>query len=211
MKLIFDIDNTLIPIRSNWPLEYYDVLKEAGFEASEELALELFKVIGQYDTVATLYDKEELLKFVNDKCHKNYNMQLIDGVLDCISNNWINEEDKKISELLEYLSKNHELYVLTNWFTSSALKRLNNLGLDKFFKKIIGGDIYGTKPNLVAYTFFKDYNNCVMIGDIPEIDLKGAKELGMKTILIDSKGKYPDYEGIKIKDLNELKDILEKI
>lgn len=208
MKLIFDMDNTLINVREEWFSGYVDVIARAGYPTNDALALELFQAIGEYDLYSKKYDKEEMLNHINTNYHKNYNMKLIDGVIDYVSNNWVCEEDKKLSELLEYLSSKYELYILSNWFTESQITRLKHLGLDKYFKRIIGSDMYGTKPNIDAYDYFKDYENCIMIGDNPDVDLKGAKELGMKCILVDYKNKYPNYDGIRIENINDIKEVL---
>ncbi len=211
MKLIFDMDNTLIPIREEWFKGYVGVIRKSGFLANEELAVELFHAIGDYEVNTKKFNREKLLEFLNTKYHKNYNMELIDNLIDFVGNKWVNDDDKKISTILEELSANNELYVLSNWFTEAQRKRLEHLGLAKYFKKIMGGDMYATKPNHDAYDYFSDYENCVMIGDNPDVDLKGAKELGMKCVLVDPKGKYPNYAGIKIKHISELKNILEEL
>ena len=119
------------------------------------------------------------------------------------------EEDKNIIPLLEYLSKKYELVILSNWFRYSQVKRLENLGIDKYFTDMVYADEVKCKPHKEA--FLKAIGNhkvieCLMVGDSMKIDIGGARQIGMDAILIDSKNKYK-YKR-KIKNINELMDIL---
>jgi HAD superfamily hydrolase (TIGR01549 family) len=40
-----------------------------------------------------------------------------------------------------------------------------------------------------------------MVGDSIEDDVEGARSLGMRAILLDREGRYPDYQGIRLTDL----------
>jgi putative hydrolase of the HAD superfamily len=49
----------------------------------------------------------------------------------------------------------------------------------------------------------------VYVGDHPRIDAEGAKAVGMGAVLIDRRGRYPGYEGVRIETLDELLPMLE--
>lgn len=48
-----------------------------------------------------------------------------------------------------------------------------------------------------------------MVGDSIEDDIEGAKQLEIKTVLVDREGKYFDYKGTKNFDLSILKEMFE--
>ena len=73
------------------------------------------------------------------------------------------------------------------------------MGIDKYFSKQIYTDKIKNKPNKEAFLeAIKPYNidECIMIGDNLETDIKGAESIGMKTILIDDKTKIEDLRRI---------------
>jgi putative hydrolase of the HAD superfamily len=49
----------------------------------------------------------------------------------------------------------------------------------------------------------------VYVGDHPRIDADGARAVGMGAVLIDRRGRYPQYDGVRIGTLEELIPILE--
>lgn len=97
--------------------------------------------------------------------------------------------------------------------TDSARLSVENSGLKNFGEIFTPVETKSLKPDpkvfLTVINYFKlKPEECVMVGDDIERDLISAKELGMKTILIDRENKYPNYQGIKINSFKELKDTL---
>ena len=94
------------------------------------------------------------------------------------------------------------------------------MGLDKYFDYIITGDDVGkNKPavenwnQLLKISGFKS-QQCIMVGDHPDIDLITAKKLGFITVWTkqsintDLHEKYVDYE---IHDIKEIIDVVKKL
>ena len=124
---------------------------------------------------------------------------------------------------LNYLkAKNFKLATITDSDGKKDIKmiRLASIGLDKYFDYIITTDDTGlTKPaeinwaNLLEISGLKA-EQCIMVGDHPEIDLITAKKLGFITIWTkerlntDLSQKYVDYE---IHNIKEIIDIVEKL
>lgn len=50
----------------------------------------------------------------------------------------------------------------------------------------------------------------VYIGDHPRIDVEGAEAVGMRGILIDREGRYPDHPGTRVKTLSEVPPLLRR-
>lgn len=46
--------------------------------------------------------------------------------------------------------------------------------------------------------------DAVFVGDHPRLDIEAAAGLGMTAVLIDRPGRYPDFDGVRIRSLTEL-------
>ena len=210
-KIIFDVDNTLMMFDKKYINSYCKVLKNNNFDSNYDQALSLFESVDRYEMQGKKYNKQDLLDFVNKDLNKNYKMKLVDEILDIIGTCWINPVSLELVDTLKYLSTKYELYVLTNWFTEPQAKRLENVGILKYFKKVVGADMVSPKPALEAFSYIiKDTNlkDCMMIGDNIDIDIKGALNAGIKTILYDYKNIYNGFTGNRITKIEELKEML---
>jgi len=208
-KIIIDLDDTLIINNKESIKDYVNVLKKYDSNCEYEDALKLYECIGKYELSVDYYDKEELLYFINNYFNKDYDISFIDDILNAVGN-WCYLIPDNLIDTLEYLSSKYELYVLTNWFTSSQSKRLDKVNISKYFKEIVGPEKY-VKPSVEAFKyFFKDSKpeECVMIGDRYEIDIEVPLKLGMKAYLFDRLNKYDNIDCKKFSDWKELKDIL---
>ncbi|MCD6381617.1 MAG: HAD family hydrolase [Candidatus Aenigmarchaeota archaeon] len=120
-------------------------------------------------------------------------------------------------EVLEDLSNRYILVVTSEEFENILKKKLDAVLGDwkKYFKFLITPDETKImKPSKRFYEFSMKKldlksNEVVVIGNSWEKDLKPAKEIGIKTILLNiRKEGEPDFQ---IKSLKELKDILKQI
>jgi len=200
-RLIFDLDDTLIPWKKEYSKGFLKTLKDFNLDYPENDA----KVVAYYESLHNNYNREDLLKAFNDFTNLNANMDFI--------NEWqknlgsMSDPNPAINEVLTYLSKKYDLVVLTNWFKEPQEKRLETARMREFFTEVIGGEEY-KKPNPLA--FKKAMGNylpeeCIVIGDSLKDDIYGAKNAGLKTIYLSNKNE----PGITtIKSLIELKQIL---
>lgn len=203
-KIIFDLDNTLIKFDDSYFLDYAKVLGGTYKDGKN-----LYKIIGEYEKLNKIYDKEELVSFINYKMNTNYNIDLINNLNDIISNNWIYKIPDNLDDVLSYLYKKYKLYVLTNWFTDCQEKRLENANILKYFKEVAGNDKYLSKPSIDGYLHIIGNTNkkdVIMIGDNIDIDIKGAKDVGINYILCDYDNKYKVKN--KINNIIRLKEML---
>lgn len=210
-KIIFDLDNTLMMFDRKYINAYCEVLKSNNFDSSYYQALSLFESVGKYEMQGNKYNKQELLGFINKDLNRNYTMKLVDEILDIIGNCWTNSVSIELVDTLKYLVNKYELYVLTNWFTESQTKRLDNVGILKYFKEVVGADIVKPKPSIEAFSYIiKDTNpkDCIMIGDNIDTDIKGALNAGLRVILYDYKKIYKDFAYDRITKIEELKEML---
>lgn len=209
-RIIFDIDNTLIP----WIDEYWNTLdetfKKMSLPFNQEIKNKIIKAVDDYEDIYNIYHEKLMLDLFNKYTALDLPCEFMDI--------WLKElelcipgDNKELKDILEYLSSKYEIVALTNWFTIEAKNRLKNLNVDLYFKDIIGTDQVLNKPNLEAFKKAignNKPNECVMIGDSMEKDIIGASEAGLNTILFDDKNKYSDYKYQKVTNLLELKKYL---
>lgn len=204
-KIIFDLDNTLIMFDDSYFLDYAKVIG-----GTKEDGVTLYNIIGKYEMLYHIYDRIELVDFINCHMNTNYNYDLIDKINNIISHKWIKNIPEGLDETLNYLSCKYNLFVLTNWFTECQKERLDNAGILKYFKEVVGSDKCLSKPKCDGYFHIignTDLRNVLVIGDNPNTDIKGAMDVGVKSILCDYDDKYKKIK-TKIKDIRSLKEML---
>jgi putative hydrolase of the HAD superfamily len=103
-------------------------------------------------------------------------------------------------------------------------RRIGESGLREFFDAIViaGEDTREVKPSTQPFLRISQLleiplEHCVFVGDNPEVDVSGPKQLGMKTIIIGDempqpteKTSRPDYF-IRREDLGELGEIIPRM
>lgn len=198
--VIFDIDNTLIDFPKNYEKGYSNVLKKFGLDYS---AKDLYDAIGKYelDSKNKFYDKHELLNTINNTLKLNLGMDFM--------NEYFKMYDKLITEVsqdtidtLKYLKSKYRLVTLSNWFTDSQKSRLKEAKILEYFDEVYGTDKVPMKPQKSSYlSVIGDLKleECIMIGDNLEIDIKVPCSLGFNVYYLSkhSNTKYPTIENIK--------------
>jgi len=118
-------------------------------------------------------------------------------------------------EILEYLKPKYKLHLITNGFNEVQIQKLAVSGLGNYFIEVITSEEAGFKKpdeRIFHYAMQKAgaaADESLMIGDDPEVDIEGAKNIGMDQVLFDPEGKYDkDQSTYYIRNLWELKDIL---
>ena len=204
-RLIFDLDNTLIMWRDSYKSAIKNTIEKYNLDVDYILVDE---VIESYEKYYNYYSKDHLLELINNKFGLELDISFLEDWLIELGKMADIEDD--LIEVLEYLSSKYELIVLTNWFKDSQLKRLEKVGIDKYFKEIYGGDKY-IKPSLESYKIAmgdRKPSECIMIGDNYITDIEGAINAGLQAIMITSKD-FTSTDSYKvIRNLKELKEML---
>jgi len=198
-RLIFDIDNTLIM----WKDEYYDysisnTFKELDIPFDKSIIKHFNEAVDSYEDYYDIYDKEKFVKHLNNNLSIDLPNNFVDIWMKYLSECY-EEPSKEFIDTLEYLSNKYELVILSNWFRLSQENRLINMKINKYFTKQIYTENIKNKPNKEAFMeAIKPYNidECIMIGDSIEKDIKGAENIGLKTILINENQKVEDLRRI---------------
>jgi putative hydrolase of the HAD superfamily len=91
-------------------------------------------------------------------------------------------------ETLDYLTGKYPLYLITNGFIETQHRKLNNSGLDKYFKGFIISEETGfQKPMKEIYDLAVQkanitHHQSVMIGDSISADVEGALNAGLHAV-----------------------------
>ena len=207
-RIIFDVDNTLIPWHNEYIDSYGYALDELGVSHTSQDVIDIDDAIDKYEKYYNIYDRKKMNDFIKERVNIDLPDKFTDYAIKYLGKCY-KEEDKSILNILEKLSKKYELVVLTNWFRENQEARMKALGIDKYLVDMVFTDEVVNKPNKEAFLKAcgdKDPSECLMVGDNYEIDIKGAENAGIKAILIDPDNKY-EYKD-KIKNINELEELL---
>lgn len=205
-RIIFDLDGTLIKFPKNIKSEFKKVLNKYNININPK---ELYNVIGKYDRSGNYlyYEKEKLIKFVNDRLYLNLGIDFWNDFFE-MYNKLITPVTIEEEDTLKYLSNKYELVVLTNWFTDSQINRLKCAGIYKYFKKVYGGDKVCLKPNKESFISAIDGlkpDECVMVGDSLKLDIIVPNKMGINVYYMTNK------ENLKYNTIKKLEDLKERL
>jgi putative hydrolase of the HAD superfamily len=92
-------------------------------------------------------------------------------------------------EVLSALGREHALALVTNHTTEIQLRKVARLGIEDLFSVIVTSEEAGVeKPHARIYesalsALSIEPSRAVMVGDNPEVDLRGARTAGLGTVL----------------------------
>jgi putative hydrolase of the HAD superfamily len=118
---------------------------------------------------------------------------------------------------LDELSKEFSLALLTNGMSELQRKKINAVGIGRYFKEIIiAGEIGFGKPDIRIFQLTLSRLNLRpeqvwMVGDNLKRDLQGAQALGMKTVWLNRDGKPGDEDIIPDMAITNLAQLAEII
>ena len=119
---------------------------------------------------------------------------------------------EEVEKVLEELQTKYDLYLISNTDSTSILNVIEKFSLDQYFKKkFLSFDLGTIKTDpefletVLRETKLKK-EECMVVGDSLQSDVIAAEKAGIKAVLVDRRDKR-DFH-LKIKNLNELKEIL---
>ncbi len=118
-------------------------------------------------------------------------------------------------EILEYLTeKNYMLHLITNGFEKTQWSKLNNSGLNGYFKEVItseGSNSLKPKKEIFDFALLKamaTLPESIMIGDNQHADIQGAIDAGLDTVFVNHINAMPETKPTyTITHLKELEQI----
>jgi len=227
IHLFFDLDRTLWDFDGSTRLAFEEIFK------NHKLAEKGVASVDDFHRQYSLHNNELWAKYRVGGIEKEelrwlrFHLTLLDSDIDDrqlaenIGEDYLSMISNKVSlfpnafRILEYLKPKYKLHLITNGFNEVQTQKLAVSGLGKYFLQVITSEEAGFKKpdeRIFHYAFQKSGakpDESLMIGDDPEVDIEGAKNIGMDQVLFDPEGKYnKNIATFYIRDLWELKDIL---
>lgn len=114
-------------------------------------------------------------------------------------------------EVLEYCKDKYQIHIITNGFHATQKLKLQYSGISGYFSEIIsseGSNSMKPRPEIYEYALKATgatSDNCIMIGDALEVDIKGAANAGWDQIYYNphkiTHEEQPTYEIASLEEL----------
>jgi len=210
-KIIFDLDNTLIPWNDEWWNTIRDTFNLFNIECDDNLQNKFIDAVYLYEKTINRFSEIGMTNFISNELAIN------------LPDNFIIEWKKKLSvcipefdfeliKCLKYLASKYELCVATNWFTDQQSEKLRKFNIYEYFKEVVGCDMFNMKPDLEMYKYLiSDYSSeeVVVVGDSFNNDIKPALALNLYAYYVtDEIKKTKDNLYTHIRNVKDLKNIL---
>ena len=221
--VFFDLDHTLWDFDKNSALAFKKIFELNNVEISTDDFLSHYVPINLKYWRLYREDKIEknALRFARlNETFKAIEFEANDDLVYKLSHDYLthlatfNYLFENTFEILDYLSQNYNLHIITNGFDEVQYKKMSHSKIDHYFKTITNSEIAGVKkPNPVIFNFALKLANTnasksVMIGDSYEADILGAKNIGMDVVFFDVNNKTVGNNIRQIDNLIQLKKYL---
>ena len=221
--VFFDLDHTLWDFDKNSALAFKKIFELNNVEISTDDFLSHYVPINLKYWRLYREDKIEknALRFARlNETFKAIEFEANDDLVYKLSHDYLthlatfNHLFENTFEILDYLSQNYNLHIITNGFDEVQYKKMSYSKIDHYFKTITNSEIAGVKkPNPVIFNFALKLANTnasksVMIGDSYEADILGAKNIGMDAVFFDVNNKTVGNNIRQIDNLIQLKKYL---
>ncbi len=224
--LFFDLDNTLWDFKANAREAFWGIFNKLG----------LLERIPDFEKFLESYEKHneslwiEYRKGKMKKDHMRAERMVMTfremGINDAnlaqqVGELYVGEAPLKnnlfpgVHDTLHYLADRYSLYILTNGFAEVQIKKISSCNLQSYFTKLFMAEMVGyQKPDRRIFEYavksiHAHKNECLMIGDDPEADIRGAYNAGIDQVYYNTGNKTCAVEPTwEIETIAALKDIL---
>jgi putative hydrolase of the HAD superfamily len=223
--LLFDLDHTLWDFNSNCfqtLQELYQDYNIAQYHINLEDFYEAYLLIN--NEVWTKYDnnqmtKEQIRNYRFKKLFEKFGIDNPEMALN-LEQEYLYKCPKRgilmpyASTLLNLLKDDFELVLITNGFQEPQTEKVHFSGLDRYFKQMFTSENTGYKKPDVRYfqTVLSSLavlpSQCLVIGDNPHTDIRGAYDFGIDSFWVNSqnfpKTHYSTYYATDLEKLTRL-------
>ena len=209
-RIIFDLDNTLIPWLDEWDLTVNKTFDYFNIPYEEKDIQLFFKVMKEYETINDRFDMVEMSRYYRKRMNLNIPDNFVEVWTDYLKDA-VPEINYELIDLLKYLSSKYSLVVCTNWFRDQQVARLEKYKIAEYFDEFYASDYYDKKPLKEMFKYAigdLSKDEVVMVGDSYNSDIKGAMNLGMFSYYLTTKDKRRSKKFKVIKSIYELKEYL---
>lgn len=195
--IFFDLDHTL------WDFEKNSALAFEMIFDKHKLSLDLESFLSFYVPINFKYWKlyrdekistEDLRYYRLKEVFDLMNEKVNDDLIHLLSQEYIhylpqfNHLYDGATEILDYLSPNYNLHIITNGFQTVQYGKLKNSKIEHYFKTVTNSEMAGVKkPNPIIFEYAlqkakAEKPKSIMIGDNLEADVEGALNSGLDAI-----------------------------
>lgn len=209
-RIIFDLDRTLIPWLDEWDAMVEKTYNYFNIPYEEDEFSRFHQVMLDYEKHHKKFDKKDMSRYFRNNLGKEIPDIFVDVWTSYLSE-LVPRKDKKLIELLEYLSSKYSLVVATNWFYDQQVSKLKKYGIYKYFDEVLTADTYYKKPYKEMYEkacegFEK--SEVVMVGDTFKTDIKSSMDFGIYSYYLTSTDPRKGKKFKRIRTIYELKEYL---
>lgn len=216
--LLIDLDDTLFDFKACEKRALEVVFKRYNIELSEEIRQCYFKInhhlwhefelgnIKKEDVLNNRFRntfKELGILDIKDSFEEDYQSELANGAMLV----------KDALEVIQQLSKNHRLFVVSNGVAKTQYARLKASGLYPYFEKFfISEEVGFQKPQIEFMNYVKEHiegfseYKTLLIGDSEASDIKGAVNLGIDSCIVNHSSPLATYQISELRELQQLCD-----
>lgn len=225
--IFFDLDRTLWDFDTSAMITFQEIFEKYKLDELGVDSLEEFHRIYNLhnDELWALYRvgkiEKEVLRGLRFKVTlKDFGIQ-DDELAENIGRDYVTLSPLRVSlfpnafQIMDYLSPKYKLNLITNGFSEVQATKLKQSGLGRYFLKVITSEEAGYKKpdkRIFSYAFEKtgaSPETSLMIGDDPDVDIIGAKQVGMDQVLFDPKQSFSQNGSTYyVSDLIDLKRFL---
>lgn len=221
--ILLDVDGTLLDFDAAERASIQDILKNYQITPTQKL-LEAYHVLNQrywHDFELGLITKEQIMGRRFTEYFQNLGVDIDGDEAEALHRDHLNHSAILIEgalELCDYLSRNYEVYIVTNGVSDTQYQRLSQSGLDQYFRGVfVSEDAKSQKPSKEFFDYClsgirnPDPSGMLIIGDSLTSDIRGGNIAGIDTCwynphhLDHCPDIHVDYE---IQKLEELRRIL---
>ena len=221
--IFFDLDHTLWDFDKNSAFAFELIFEKHQIPVSLNAFIQHYVPINQqyWKLYQTNQVSHEHLRYcrlkdsfdaVNYKVDSTLINQLSEDYIQYLPEN--NHLFDGAKEVLDYLSKNYKLHIITNGFSQVQTRKLQNANIAHYFTTVTNSEMAGVKkPHPTIFNFALSLANAtiqesIMIGDSIEADIQGAMSVGMDAIFFNEQVINHSHPVMQIQHLLELKKFL---
>lgn len=218
--VFFDLDHTLWDFDKNSGLAFERVFRKHKIELPLAEFLRVYEPINldywkkyREDRVSKEQLRRGRLTETFDCFELKFPLETIDSLAHCYIEELPIDNHLFIGavDILDYLSANYKLHIITNGFEEVQHLKLHNSGIKKYFSTVTTSEEVGLKkphPVIFETALMKASvasTQSVMIGDSLEADIIGAQKAGMHTLFFNYRNEMVTAPHFAISELSEIK------
>ncbi len=225
--VIFDFDGTIIDIREPLERSIEEVFREKQIKSDMETTIQeigaILESIQGYPIPKILLQSHDIFKYLTVLNHLTF-LKKLRLAMKIFSKFQAYSKDAKLfpgtKELISYLSKNCNLFIVSHNKTENIIEFLQKEGIDSYFEGVYGADMLPAlkpSPDALLPPLEKSGNftgkEWLMIGDMPT-DIEAGREAGLFTIAIASGISKKDilartYPDLLVSSISELLSLID--